>query len=282
MITGNSDFKGHVGVSPGNAITGFPPGITVAPGVLHAGDAVALLAQSDLTTTYNVLAGLPAQFNLTGQDLGGMFLTPAVYKFNTSAQLTGVLTLNGQGNSAGKFVFQIGSTLTTASNSAVLLINGANGNNVFWQVGSSATLGTGSVFAGNIVALTSITLNTSAKIICGRALARNGAVTLDNNTITLCKAATVAGGGGGTGGGGGGGGGGSGTDITTNTLFGEGVTGSQQTALGASGLFASAMMNEAEFANQSSENAGGGQNDMSVPDHRPMKFGFSRRARATY
>ena len=140
--------------------------------------------------------GRPAQFDLTGQDLGGKFLVPAVYAFAASAQLTGVLTLNGQGNSAAQFVFQIGSTLTTASNSAVLLINGANGNNVYWAVGSSATLGTNTVFAGNIVALTSITLNTGASITCGRALARNGAVTLDSNTITLCMPNNGGGGGG--------------------------------------------------------------------------------------
>jgi hypothetical protein len=154
---------------------------------------------------------MPSQVNLTGQNLGGLVLPPSVYSFASSAQLTGVLTLNGQGNSAAQWVFQIGSTLTTASNSAVLLINGANGNNVYWVVGSSATLGTNSVFAGNIVALTSITLNTGAAITCGRALARNGAVTLDNNTITLCTAA-------------GGPGTGASNDIPLNELFGEGVS----------------------------------------------------------
>jgi Ice-binding-like len=184
--TGSSVIQGNLGVSPGSAVTGFPPGIVVAPGVIHAADAVAGQAQVDLTTAYNTLQGLPSQVNLTGQNLGGLNLSPAVYSFATSAQLTGVLTLNGQGNTAGQFVFQIGSTLTTASNSAVLLINGANGNNVYWAVGSSATLGTNSAFAGNIVALTSITLNTGATLTCGRALARNGAVTLDSNTITLC------------------------------------------------------------------------------------------------
>jgi len=230
--TGPSVIMGNVGVSPGMAIVGFPPGIVVPPGTIHAGNAVAAQAQVDLTTAYNTLQGLPSQVSLTGQNLGGQVLLPAVYSFATSAQLTGVLTLNGQGNTASQFVFQIGSTLTTASNSAVLLINGANGNNVFWAVGSSATLGTNSVFAGNIVALTSITLNTGASITCGRALARNGAVTLDNNTITLCAPA-------------GGGGGGGEDDIPLNDVSGEGVTGTQQTAINASKLFGSTLMTQA-------------------------------------
>ena len=230
--TGSSVLEGNVGVSPGSAVVGFPPGIVVPPGTIHAGDAVAGQAQVDVTTAYNTLQGLPAQFNLTGQDLGGMFLGPAVYAFAASAQLTGVLTLNGQGNSAAQFVFQIGSTLTTASNSAVLLINGANGNNVYWAVGSSATLGTNTVFAGNIVALTSITLNTGASITCGRALARNGAVTLDSNTITLCVPNN-------------GGGGGGSNDIPIETVGGAGVTGTQETALGATRMFGSAMLGQA-------------------------------------
>jgi uncharacterized protein with beta-barrel porin domain len=240
--TGPSVIQGNVGVSPGSALVGFPPGVVVPPGTIHVGDAVASQAQVDVTTAYNTLKGLPAQVILTGQDLGGMFLGPAVYAFAASAQLTGVLTLNGQGNTAAQFVFQIGSSLTTASNSAVLLINGANGNNVYWAVGSSATLGTNSVFAGNIVALTSITLNTGAKITCGRALARNGAVTLDNNTITLCVPNA---GGGGSGGGGGTGAGGGGNDIPIDTIGGGGVTGTQETSLGASRMFGSAMMGQA-------------------------------------
>ncbi|MGZ5865812.1 MAG: ice-binding family protein [Xanthobacteraceae bacterium] len=189
--TGSSVIQGNVGVWPGNAVIGFPPGIIVPPFTIHAGDAVAQQAQVDNTTAFNTLAGLPAQFNLTGQNLGGMSLGPAVYSFATSAQLTGVLTLNGQGNPNAVFVFQIGSTLTTASNSAILLINGAQGANVFFQVGSSSTLGTNSVFTGNIVALTSITLDTGATLTCGRALAQNGAVTLDSNTITICSAASA-------------------------------------------------------------------------------------------
>lgn len=180
---------GHVGVTPGSAITGFLPGIVMPPYTIHAADAVSLQAQIDLTTAYNAAAGLPPEIDLTGQDLGGLTLTPGVYSFPSSAQLTGTLTLNNLGNPDAEFVFQIGSTLTTASNSSVVTINnggGAGGCTVFWQVGSSATLGTGTAFEGHILALTSITMNTGATILEGSALARNGAVTLDDNTITNC------------------------------------------------------------------------------------------------
>ncbi len=138
--TGSTVLTGDLGVWPGLAITGFPPGIVT--GTTHAGDAVAQQAQSDLTTAYNNLAGQACGTDLTGQDLGGMTLTPGVYCFSTSAQLTGTLTLNAQGNPSAVFVFQIGSTLTTASSSVVQVINGGSNCNVFWQVGSSATLGT--------------------------------------------------------------------------------------------------------------------------------------------
>ncbi len=145
--------NGDLGVSPGSAVTGFPPGI-VTGGTIHAADAVAAQAQSDLTTVYNNLANRSCDTDLTGQDLGGKTLTPGVYCFSTSAQLTGTLTLDAQGNSNAEFIFQIGSTLTTASASSVLLINSASSCGVFWQVGSSATLGTGTALAGSIVALT--------------------------------------------------------------------------------------------------------------------------------
>ena len=120
-----------------------------------------------------------------GKTLGGLTLTSGVYCFSSSAQLTGTLTLDAQGDANASFIFQIGSTLTTASSSSVVFSNGGQGGSVFYQVGSSATLGTGTDFTGNILALTSITLNTGATIDCGRALARNGAVTLDNNTISI-------------------------------------------------------------------------------------------------
>jgi len=183
-LTGTTTITGDLGVSPGTAVTGFPPG-TVS-GTIHAGGAVAAQAQSDSTAAYNSLAGQACNVDLSGQDLGGLTLTPGVYCLSSSAQLTGTLTLNGGGLSSGVFVFKIGSTLTTASNSSVSLINGASACNVFFQVGSSATLGTGTSFAGNILASASITLNTGASL-SGRALAQSGAVTLDSNSVSVCS-----------------------------------------------------------------------------------------------
>ncbi len=176
---------GHVGVSPGSSITGFPPGLLMSPFKMHAADAVAAQAQSDLAIAYDAAAGLAPNSDLTGQDLGGLVLVPGVYHFATSAQLTGTLTLDNLGDPNAQFVFQIGSTLTTASDSSVVTINGGSmpGNSVFWQIGSSATLGVNSAFEGHLLALTSISLSTGASILQGSALARNGAVTLDGNQI---------------------------------------------------------------------------------------------------
>ena len=179
--TGPTTILGSVGVSPGTGITGLPAG-QPSGGSIHDNDAVAAQAQSDLTVAYNSLAGMACGTNLTGQDLGGKTLAPGVYCFNTSAGVTGTLTLDGQGNANAVFVFQIGSTLTTAMNARVDVINGAQNTNVYWQVGSSATLGTGTVFTGNIVALASITL-TTATTVSGRVLARTGGVTMDSNAI---------------------------------------------------------------------------------------------------
>jgi type VI secretion system secreted protein VgrG len=188
--TGPTVLSGALGISPGSAISGFPPG--VALGVTHQTDAAALAAQADALTAYNALAGFAPTQNLTGQDLGGLTLTPGVYKFDSSAGLTGALTLNLLGNPNSLFIFQIGSTLTTASNSSVITSNGSNCCNVFWQIGTSATLGTNTDFRGNIIALTSITLNTGADIVDGRALALNGAVTLDTNRISNVVCDTTA------------------------------------------------------------------------------------------
>jgi Ice-binding-like len=187
--TGPTVVTGDVGVSPGSAVTGFPPGIVMG-GMIHAADAVAALAQNDLTNAYNTAAGTPCNVDLTGQNLGGLTLSPGVYCFSSSAFLTGTLTLDLQGNPNASFLFKIGSTLVTASASSILLINSGGATcvrNLAWQVGSSATLGTGSSLQGNILALTSITLTTGANL-SGRALARNGAVTLDTNTIGSCGA----------------------------------------------------------------------------------------------
>ena len=187
---GPTTILGDIGVSPGPAIIGFPPGIVT--GAVHAGDAAAAQARSDVTTAYNALAGDACDVDLTGQNLGGLTLTPGVYCLSAAAQLTGTVTLDAQGNPAAVFVFQIGSTLTTAANSSVKLINGGQPCNVFWQIGTSATLGTATAFVGDILALTSITLNSGAKV-SGRALARNGAVTLDTNQIVAASCAAPPG-----------------------------------------------------------------------------------------
>ena len=185
--TGSSTINGDIGVSPGSAVTGFPPG--TVNGTIHAADAVAGQAQLDLTTAYNDAAGR-TPFVSVPADLTGLTLTPGVYQNSSALALTGAVTLDAQGNPNAVFIFQAGSTLTTGSGSTVNLINGAQPCNVFWQVGSSATLGTTSTFAGNILALTSISMNNGVTL-AGRALARNGSVTLINDTITAAQCATA-------------------------------------------------------------------------------------------
>src|SRR6202048_626102 len=149
--TGSSVISGNVGVSPNNVVTGFPPG-TVVGGTIHENDGLAIQAQLDDVAAFTALSGRPVTVNLTGQDLGGKTLTSGVYGFSTSAQLTGTLTLDGQGNPNSVFIFNVGSTLTTASASRIVLINGAQGGNVFFRVGSSATLGSTTSFPGDILA----------------------------------------------------------------------------------------------------------------------------------
>ena len=195
--TGPTVVNGNLGISPGNACTGFPAPCTgggpgVVNGTIHAGNATSLAAQNSIVTAYNVLAGQACNVNLTGTDLGGLTLTPGAYCFSSSAQLTGTLTLNAQGNPGAVWVFQIGSTITTASGSSVVFINGGQSCGAFWQVGSSATLGTATNFAGNVLALASITLNTGATS-SGGLFARTGAVTLDTNVVSRvgsCGSAT--------------------------------------------------------------------------------------------
>jgi LPXTG-motif cell wall-anchored protein len=184
--TGPSTLAQSLGVSPGNTAPGFPPGLVGDE--THLGDADALQAMSDLTTAYGDAEGRTPFTNLPAQ-LGNTTLIPGVYRVG-AAQLTGQLTLNAQNDPAAVFIFQISSTLVTASNSDVVFINGASPCNVYWQVGSSATLGTNSTLLGNIMALASITLNTGATLE-GRALTQTAAVTLDANAITqpLCAAA---------------------------------------------------------------------------------------------
>lgn len=178
--TGPSVLTGDLGVSPGAAIVGFPPGLVI--GATHAADAVASQAQGALTAAYNDAAGRTPITSVPA-DIGGLTLTAGVYNSASAMGLTGDVTLDAEGDPGAVFIFQAGSTLITASGSRVLLVNGASPCNVFWQVGSSATLGTATAFNGNVMALTSITATTGATVN-GRLLARNGAVTLDTNVVT--------------------------------------------------------------------------------------------------
>jgi Ice-binding-like len=187
--TGPSKISGNLGVSPGTAVTGFPPGI-VSNGTIHSADGVAAGAQSDLTTAYNDAAGRSPTANVPGFIGAGQTLDPGVYKASSSLDVGGSLTLDAHGDPDAVFIFQAPSTLVTDSASSIRLTGDAQACNVFWQVGSSATLGTGSDFAGSILALTSITV-TTGDTVAGRALARNGAVTLDDDTFTTPTCATT-------------------------------------------------------------------------------------------
>lgn len=175
--TGSGMYVGNVGTSPGTSITGFPPG-SIHNGALHIADGVSAQAMIDANAVYTALGGQSCNVNLTGQDLGGMTLTPGVYCFDVSAQLTGDLVLDALGNPLAVWVFKIGSTLTTASDSSVNVINGGQALRAFWKVGSSATLGTTTRFRGNIFALESVTLTNGASLV-GRAFGLTGSVTMD-------------------------------------------------------------------------------------------------------
>ena len=184
--TGPTVITGDLGVSPGTSISGFPPGSVT--GEMHIADPVSTQAQADIGTAYEFLVGQPCDTNLTGQDMGGLTLTPGVYCFDSSAQLTGVLRLDAQGSPTAQWLFQTVSSLTTASDAAVVLVNGGSEctNNVNWQIGSSATVGSGTIFLGNILANTSITLATGANST-GSLYAHTGAVTMDGNEVSTCS-----------------------------------------------------------------------------------------------
>jgi len=177
VITG-----GNLGLSPGSAVTGFPPGTLISPAEMQVTDPAAAQGQLDLTTAYIYTAGLPGGASLPG-DLSGLTFAPGLYKTSSTVMLSaGNVTLDAQGNANAVFIFQIGSTLTTSGSTQVVLAGGAQAKNVFWQVSSSATLGTNSTFQGTIMALQAITLDTGATLN-GRALARNAAVALDSNPV---------------------------------------------------------------------------------------------------
>ena len=180
--TGSTTLWGDLGVYPGSSISGL--GSITLHGTEHVGDGVAQTAQADALTAYNFLAKQAVSADLSGTDLGGLTLTPGVYFFASLAQLTGTLTLDAQSDPAALFIFQVGSALTTASHAAVQVLNGGTNTGVYWQVGASATLGTDTDFLGNLIADQAITLNSRARILCGRAIALNAALTLSSNDLS--------------------------------------------------------------------------------------------------
>lgn len=180
--TGATNITGNIGLSPGTSIGGFPPGIL--NGTIHINDALADQAKLDLTAAYNDAAGRSATDMVTiSGNIGGLTLTPGLYKSTSSLEISsGDVTFDAKGNADAVFIIQIATTLTTTSGRQVFLSGGAKASNIFWQVGSSATFGTTSVFKGTVMAMQSITFNTGASLN-GRALARTGAVTMAGNTI---------------------------------------------------------------------------------------------------
>ena len=250
--TGPTVLRGDLGVYDGTAITGFfgtvendGPGIVI--GAIHQTDAVAQAAQADANTLFTTLMGLPTT-GLLPADLAGQVLVGGVYEFIGGAALnTGVLTLNGQNNPDSLWAFKIASTLDTATGSSVILINGADPNRVFWAVGSSASLGASSVFQGTIVAQASISMLNAASIVCGRAIALEGEVTMINNTVTVCVSEDDDGGDDDV------------DDIPIDELGGEGVSGTEQTAFDASRLFGSTMLAQTVFPALAVGGPGSGQ-----------------------
>jgi hypothetical protein len=183
--TNATTLHGDLGVAPGSSLTGTGDITFAAGGTIHQTDAVATQAQLDARLAYNRLAGFTGGIDLSGQDLGSVgVLTSGIYRFSSSAGLTGAMTIDFANNPNGVIIFQIGSTLITSSSSIVNVINGTASNGIYFQVGSSATLGESSAFAGNILAQQSISFGSAASIGCGRALALGAAVTMIGNTVS--------------------------------------------------------------------------------------------------
>lgn len=180
--TGETNITGDLGLSPGSSVGGFPPGIL--NGTMHINNEIATQAKLDLTAAYNDAAGRTSTDIVTlSGNVGGLTLTPGLYKSTSSLSISsGDLTFDAKGNADAVFIIQIASTLTTTSGRQVFLAGGAKASNIFWQVGSSATFGTTSVFKGTVMAMESITFNTGATLD-GRAMARTGAVVMEANTI---------------------------------------------------------------------------------------------------
>lgn len=192
----HTQIYGNVGVAPGASITGFGPDALVLGGALHHNDSAAQAALAALLQTAADLSNLPLWVDLSGSVLGSpglSVLTPGVYRFSSAADVVGNLELDFAGNPDAHFVFQIGTSLTTAAGSSVRVLNGGAGSGVYWQVGSAATLGAQSQFAGNLLAGTSVSLGAGAQVLCGRVFALQGAVTLIDNLVSSnCTAENFA------------------------------------------------------------------------------------------
>lgn len=183
--TNATTLHGNLGLAPGSSITGVGSITFVAESAIYQTDTIATQAQFDARSSYDRLVALTGGINLSGQDLGSVgVLTSGIYRFDSSAAQTGAMTIDFANDPNGVVIFQIGSTLTTARNSVVNVINGTSSNGIYFQVGSSASLGADSVFAGNILAQQSVTFGSGASIACGRALALGAAVTMIGNTVS--------------------------------------------------------------------------------------------------
>lgn len=181
---GMTTLHGDLGIAPGSSITGTNSIMFASGGVIHQANAIAMQAQSDARSSYERLAALTGGVDLSGQDLGSVTLTSGIYRFSSSAALAGTMTIDFANDPNGVVIVQVGSTLTTAANSIVNVINGTSSNGIYFQVGSSATMGADAIFAGNILAREGVTFGSASSIACGRALALGAAVTMIGNAVS--------------------------------------------------------------------------------------------------